>query len=465
MRSSGIIKIGFLPFYIKLYDDVDPSMRTPMETCMKTVVSMLESQGIEVLLADVCRIKPEFDTAAAMFKKADADAVVTMHLAYSPSLEAIDALMSLDVPIIVLDTTPDYDLTACMEYKNLITPNHGIHGVQDMCSLLRGRSRPFWIETGHFLHSDVLTRVGSLCRAAKAAKTFHSARVGTVGGSFKGMGDFYISPLDFKSRIGAEVVEFSKNDALKYLAAVEDAEIKVEQDYDKTRFEVQINNLEDYRLATKSGLALRKWVEAAGLTALTVNFLNLDESGLPKMPFAELSKAMMRGIGYAGEGDILTAGLVAALMAAWPNTSFTEMFCPDWKENIILLSHMGEMNLNLSSRRPFMTDCPFTYNCTGDTSAAYGTLKGGGAVLVNLAPMETGLSLIVTAVEMLDMGLEFGAYRKSMQGFFRPKLPLSEFLKAYSKAGGTHHSALVYGVCEDDIVAFGEMMGFKVTVI
>jgi L-arabinose isomerase len=279
------------------------------------------------------------------------------------------------------------------------------------------------------------------------------------------MGDFYISPSGFKSKIGAEVIEFLENDARKYLADIEDAEIKAEQDYDKNRFDVQISSFENYWLATKSGLALRKWVKSAGLTALTVNFLDLDKSGLPKMPFAELSKAMMCGIGYAGEGDILTAGLVAALMAVWPNTTFTEMFCPDWKENIILLSHMGEMNLNLSSRRPFMTDCPFNYNRTGDTSAAYGTLKGGDAVLVNLAPMDSGFSLIVTAVEMLDIGLEFGAYRKSMQGFFRPKLPLPEFLRVYSKTGGTHHSALVYGVCEDDIATFGEMMGFKVAII
>jgi L-arabinose isomerase len=141
------------------------------------------------------------------------------------------------------------------------------------------------------------------------------------------------------------------------------------------------------------------------------------------------------------------------------------MFCPDWKENIILLSHMGEMNLNLSKRRPFMTDCAFNYNSTGNTSAAYGTLKGGHAVLVNLAPMGPGFSLIAAPVEMLDIGLEFGTYRASTQGFFRHSLPLPEFLKAYSKAGGTHHSALVYDVCADDIAAFGEMMGFDVKVI
>jgi L-arabinose isomerase len=465
MHSNGKIKIGFLPFYIKLYDDADPNRRIPMETCMRTAVSMLEAQEIEVVLAGVCHIRPEFESAVSVFTASGVDAVVTMHLAYSPSLEAIDALMSLKVPIIVLDTTLDYNFIASMEYRNCLSPNHGIHGVQDMCCLLRSRKRPFWIEAGHLLHSDVMARIGRLCKAAKAAKAFRGARVGTVGGAFEGMGDFYISPAEFRSKIGAEVVEFPEGEALKYLAGVGEGDIKTEQEYDKRHFEVQISNDEDYRLSVKAGLALRRWMEASGLTAVTVNFLNIDKSGLPKMPFAELSKAMMRGTGYAGEGDILTAALTGALMTVWPNTTFTEMFCPDWKENIILLSHMGEMNLNLSSRKPLMTDCAFKWNSTGGTSAAYGTLKGGRAVLVNLAPMGSEFSLIAAPVEMLDIGLESGAYRTSMQGFFRHALALPEFLKAYSKSGGTHHSALVYDVSADDIAAFGGMMGFNVEVI
>ena len=46
------------------------------------------------------------------FNDADVDAVITQHLAYSPSLESIDALMTIKAPLIVFDTTPDYDLIA-----------------------------------------------------------------------------------------------------------------------------------------------------------------------------------------------------------------------------------------------------------------------------------------------------------------------------------------------------------------
>ena len=78
---------------------------------------------------------------------------------------------------------------------------------------------------------------------------------------------------------------------------------------------------------------------------------------------------MERGGGYAGEGDVLTAGLVGALMSVYPETTFTEMFCPDWKEDKILLSHMGESNPRLASWKPLLADTPFNYNSCGNTVA------------------------------------------------------------------------------------------------
>ena len=104
------IRVGYLPLYIKLYDDSNPKTREPLEKYMHTLISMIEGEDIEVIPADVCRIKPEFDAAAKMFNDADVDAVITQHLAYSPSLESIEALLSIKAPLIVFDTTPDYDL-------------------------------------------------------------------------------------------------------------------------------------------------------------------------------------------------------------------------------------------------------------------------------------------------------------------------------------------------------------------
>ena len=128
------IKIGYLPFYIKLYDDKGPQWRVSCVEYMNKLIKMIEKRGIEVVPADeICRLKPEFDRAAAKFNADDEIcAVITQHLAYSPSLESIDALKSLKAPIIVFDTTPSLELIKYSDTEDRIMDNHGIHGVQDM---------------------------------------------------------------------------------------------------------------------------------------------------------------------------------------------------------------------------------------------------------------------------------------------------------------------------------------------
>jgi len=459
------IKVGYLPLYIKLYDDADLNLRRPLVAYMETLISMLESQGLEIVRADVCRVKEEFDAATEMFNREDVNAVITQHLAYSPSLESIEAFLNLKAEIIVLDTTPDYELVSVAGCQNRINDNHGIHGVQDMCNLLKQHGRKYTICAGHAMHDEVIAETVGMCRAASAAKAYRNAKVGSVGGSFVGMGDFRISDEDYKQKIGAEVL-YMTPDMVKILVnEVTEEELQAEIARDKKRFTWEVENEECYKEAVKSGLAIRKWAEKEKLTATTVNFLTLDECGLPKMPFAECSKMMERGLGYAGEGDVLTAGLVGALRSVYPETTFVEMFCPDWKDDVILLSHMGEANLSLAKWKPVITDCPFTFNSCGDTAALYFCMKPGKAVYVNLAPMGEKFTLIVTPVELLDAGLEFGIYRYAIQGWMKPCKRVKEFLKEYSMLGGTHHSAMVYGADLEEIVAFGRMMGFEVEVI
>ncbi len=459
------IKIGYLPFYIKLYDD-NGQDRTPLTDHMKKLVALLESKGLTVVLPpEIPRIREEFQRAVDHFIREDVDCVVTQHLAYSPSLESIDALLRLDVPIIVFDTTPDYQLLAVADTKNCIDNDHGIHGVQDMTCMLKKHHKPYYICAGHAFHSDVADRVAGLCRAAAASRFFKRERIGSVGGSFDGMGDFRIDDDTLKNGIGPKVLYMDHALGTEYASLVTEEEIDFEIALDRQKYDVQVQNEDNYRLTTKSGLAVRKWMEKEQLDAVTVNFLTLDKAGLPKMPFPECCKTLERGRGYAGEGDVLTAGLVGALASVYPGTTFVEMFCQDWERDVLLLSHMGESNPRLTEWSPLVTDMRFRYNSCGDTVSMFGCYKAGPVVYVNLAPMDGYFSMIVTKGEMLKEGLKDGAYGRNTQGWFKPRMPLPEFLEKYSYAGGTHHSAMIYDADIDEIVAFGRMMGFEVTVI
>ncbi|MCK5527492.1 MAG: hypothetical protein KAJ05_10100, partial [Candidatus Latescibacteria bacterium] len=101
-------KIGLLGLYLELYDHSMPENRPRVNEFYQTIAGEMEKRGIEVITASICRLKPEFASAVKSFEDAQVDAIVTLHLAYSPSLESSDILTETSLPILVLDTTPTY---------------------------------------------------------------------------------------------------------------------------------------------------------------------------------------------------------------------------------------------------------------------------------------------------------------------------------------------------------------------
>ena len=212
---------------------------------------------------------------------------------------------------------------------------------------------------------------------------------------------------------------------------------------------------------------MRAWLEDEKLTAFTVNFLAVTRAaGIPTVPFLEASLAMSRGVGYAGEGDTLTASLVGALASGFPATTFTEMFCPDWKGSRIFLSHMGEVNPALLAGRPRLVEYPFPFTDAANPARLVGCLRGGRAVFVNLAPLGAGrYRLIVAPGDMVAPVRGRDRMLDTVHGWFRPRRRVPAFLEEYSRLGGTHHAALVYGDAASAIEAFGQFMGWETVLL
>ncbi len=458
-------RFGLLPLYLKLYDDTDDgTWRARIDEFPRTIASELQARGLEVVSAPVCRVEKEFKAAVKKLETEAVDAIVTLHLAYSPSLESSAVLAATSLPLLVLDTTPTYSYAPRQDPKELMY-NHGIHGVQDMCNLLLRNGKPFLLEAGHWKHSDVLDRISALAVPARMAAVLRRARVGIMGTPFKGMGDFSVPPAKIRSSIGAKVKSMEQETLTRLLAGVKDTEITTEMEEDGRRFAPDGVSPEVHERSVKLGLAIRRWIQKERLSAITFNFLDMTKkTGYITAPFLEMSKAMERGMGYAGEGDTLTALLVAGLLAGFPDTSFTEMFCPDWEHNAIFLSHMGEVNPRLLEGRPQLREMDYPYSKTGNPAFIVGRFKPGEVIFVNLAPTAAGYRLIVAPAQMLPVsGVD--RMKESVRGWFSPRLPVADFLAAYSRLGGTHHLAVTYAKDTKPFEALGVLMGWDVVVI
>jgi L-arabinose isomerase len=459
--------VGLLPLYLELYDRSSPEIRPDIEGFYKKAADKLQNSGLDVITSPVCRLAKEFACAMDHFEKSHVDAVVTLHLAYSPSLESEDALKKTPLPIIILDTTPNFTFDQNTG-SDAIMYNHGIHGVQDMCNLLIRNKKTFTICAGHMDRCDVIERVVKAAKAAVMVTGLKNSRVGLVGNPFNGMGDFSIPLAEMEKDLGIKVVPYDFKKGESYIARVSEDEINAEYKRDSERFEIDKNlSREVYDHSVRVCLAIRRWVKEEKISALSINFneASVNNKGLPVMPFTECSTAMAEGLGYAGEGDVLTAAFTGALLSVFEETTFTEMFCPDWEHGTVFMSHMGEYNYNIADGKPFLTEKPFPFTDAENPTVAYKTMKGGKATLINFAPFGKGVYGIIAAPgEMIAISGE-NKMREAVNGWFRPKMKLETFLEEYSRCGGTHHSALVYGNVTEEIKQFAAFLGCKINLL
>jgi len=460
-------RAGLLPFYLKLYDDLLPACRDGFAEYVQRIRAGLEMRGVEVVMAPVCRVAEEFEAAIKQFEQDGVDGIVTLHLAYSPSLEALGAFCGTSLPVIILDATMDAGFGISVAADRIMY-NHGVHGVMDFASMLRRRRRPFEIVAGHDADPQVLDRVAENVRAAVAAGALRGSRVLRVGHTFAGMGDFCVEEDVLADKLGITVRQVGLDTLDEAVQSVSDEALDRELAADRERFACELPD-EAHERSARVGLGLRRILEEGGYDAFSVNFQVFDRADRPAntMPFFEISKAMGRGIGYGGEGDVLTAALVGALARAFGAVTFTEIFCADWAGNSLFLSHMGEISPSVAGATPRVISKPFFMGGSLDPAVLTCAVKPGPAVFVNLVPgPDDTFSLIVAPVDVLSEGTSLDpSMRDMVRVWVRPRGEVATFLEAYSRAGGTHHSALVLGNRMSAVAAFGRMCGLEVVLL
>lgn len=476
-------RVGVLPLYLALYDQVAPQYRPQVEAFARRVASRLAGAGLAVELASICCVRADVERAVADLTSRDIDLLATLHLAYSPSLEAADVLSACHLPLVLLDTTPARRFAEDATMDDLFT-NHGIHGVQDLACMLRRSGRPYAVATGHvddeaFLREVVAAalrgaqgrprpnrrrhpeRSRGAAQGARMARHFRSTRVLVFGDEFPGMGDFAVEPEVAARALGMEVDRVSVPQLADRVRQVSGDELAAEALADRERYDCSRIPADLLSATNRVGLGVRAMLEESGAAAFSFNFQSFSrELGTATVPFLEASKAMARGVGYAGEGDALTAALVGALLQVVGEVTFTEMFCPDWEGNAIFMSHMGECNPAVAAARPVMVEKEYVFGSAENPVIVVFPVRPGPATLINVAPGPgDSFGVICSRVRVLDRWLP-QRFPEVPHFWIEPAdMGLRDFLRRYSECGGTHHLALVLGDYLEPVRLMAAMMG------
>ncbi len=463
MERRRTPKIGLLPLMLELYDRSNPELK-PRQAQFAQQIANILSRDIKVTAAPVCNARQQVEAAVKEFEARDCEGIIVVHLSYAPSLISASALSPSPLPLLLLNTTPAPKMDADLTPEDIMQ-NHGIHGVQDLANVLLRAGKTYHIISGHISTPGMVAKVLGWCHAALVVRFWRQMRVGLIGQPFEGMGDFSVDLTALQEVVGPQVVRISPREVAELAEQVSSEQVQAEVEADRQQFApVADLDPELHAISVRAGLGLLRAVQEYDLDALAMHFMAFnDVPEIGTVPFLGISKLQAMGIGYAGEGDVACASLVAAMAQYFGKAGFTEMFCPDWQGNQILMAHMGECNPVLAEEKPILKSVPFPYGELTEPVIAVAGMAPGPATLVNLVCVEQG-TFRLTAVEVAVS--DFPVLELAMPHFkIQLPLPLGEFLTKYSEAGGSHHLAIIPGHLAEEVRILAELVGLEYKLI
>jgi L-arabinose isomerase len=436
------VKIGLMGLTLSLYKKNIPALMPYLEQFSAELKALL-SKTFETIHYPLAYNRKTIGAGFRLFEKQKVDGIILVFLSYSQSLEILNAIRKTEIPLLIWNTQKIAEIDNRFGEQEMLE-NHGMHGVQDLASVLLREKIDFSIVTGHYRDKKALSAVNDWCVTAHSVSRVSSARIGRIGSIFPQMGDFAITPEVLDSVLGPVTVEI-ENSELRKFSRFKFSEREVAAKYlpvdvswsGKIDGKVRLN-------ALKSVQFLDTIVKEKGLSALAVNFEGMGKE-MP-MPFLGISCLMKNGLGYGGEGDIYsaTAVLLGHLLSD-NRATFTEMFTTDYKNSRIFISHMGESNIGLRRDGPvrLVLNRMQLGNRIPSVVPVF-SIKPGRYTLLNLAgEYGGGLKFISSLVEVEDR--EPLKTMNTPHFFIKPERNVEDFLTDYSKEGGTHHLALIEG--------------------
>lgn len=451
-------RVGLLPLMLNLYRSVFPDLPKKQGAFLRFLATRME-RFADVIVAEISTTRSEVQAAVRHLESEDVDLIAVVFIAYAPSLSALRPLLGTQRPLLLVSTVPSSSMGRGMSGEDILL-NHGVHGYMDLANVLRRVGRPFGFVSGAKEDERLWRELEGWARAALAVTKLQGAKIGMVGYTFDGMGDLAVDLTRLNADLGPEIEHIPLTLLAEYVQWVSEAEVQAEVERDRRRYIVtpQVDSFV-HGEANALYLALKQVIEDWHLDGFTMHFQAvLENPELKAPPFLGVSKLQEEGVAYAGEGDVLgvTANLVLKYLTG--RTMFTEIFCPDFEGNRLVMAHMGESNPAFGVRTVLRRKL-FPFGGSIDPVVA--------DVEVSPAQRATLLNLAVTKGQRFQFTTITGeicprlpaAEDVDMPYFhFRPEIDVAALLSTYGQAGGTHHFAITDAHKVSEIEKLADMM-------
>jgi len=455
-------RIGVLGIMQDLYDDMIPGIAVRQEGYAAELAATLAPVG-EFVPSRAVKYREDAERELREFEAAGLDGVLVVMLTYGPAMRVARLLSESRLPVCLANIQPEPAVTAAWDMADM-TYNQGVHGAQDTANAMVRAGRRFCVLTDDWRSDSFRLDVGRWARAAAAVTAWKSLKTAIFGYAMNDMGDIRVDESALIRTLGPEILAVAPGDMYRGMLAVTDAQVADVVAFEDERFEVDPRlSAEERQDHARMQVAIEQILTERGLGAYTAHFDAIGEDGrFSRLPLAAASSLMAKGYGYAAEGDVLTACLVAAGHTLIGDAHFTEMYAMDFPSDSVLMSHMGEGNWRIArADQPVrLIKRPLGIGRLADPPTFLFQYQPGPATLATLVSLEgERFRLVVAEGENLDSpplpALEMP------YGQFRPATGLRECLNGWLTAGGPHHEVMNLGHHAADWREFCRLAGIE----
>ena len=442
-QSNGL-RIGILlpvaDLYHRLWADIDDAL----ERLGNQVSPRLQDAGIEAYCSPAVSTPEQVAAASDSLDDQEVDLLVVALAPYCPSGVLASTLAKLRLPVLLWPMQSILRLEPERYDAETVKLNHGVHAVQDLANVLGKMDTAFGVIHGHHEQPDFIEELKHWARAGRILRSMQTAHPAQVGGHFEHMLDLQVGQDEFIRRMGlrpeivstaefADVAEGAGSNEIAERTKSYRRTFSVGPDVDSSLLEK----------TARGEIALRAILARTESTACGLNFLELcnDERVADGLHVAA-SMLMSEGMGYAGEGDWVTAVLVRGMQRGLGVASFSEVFSIGYADNRLLLKHWGEGNFAMARARPRLVASMFTDRCPAQFAIVDFEFEPGEMTLVNINSTAEGRGQLVSIRGRITE--DHLPNIDGPRGVFQPSCPdVRGLLTEYAYAGGSHHMALV----------------------
>jgi L-arabinose isomerase len=455
-------RIGILGIMQDLYDDMIPGIAQRQEGYAAELAAHL-SDVAEFTPSKAIKYREDAERAMREFEDADLDGVLVVMLTYGPAMRVARLLSESRLPICLANIQPEPAVTPAWDMADM-TYNQGVHGAQDTANAMVRAGKRFAVLTDDWKTARFREDVGRWARAAATVTAWKRLKVAIFGYAMNEMGDIRVDENALVRTLGPEIISVAQGDLWRGMQVASDAAVAAVIDFENANFEIDPGLSQTERTDhARMQVAIETILNERGFGAYTAHFDAIGEDGrFSRLPLAAASTLMAKGYGYAAEGDVLTACMVAAGHVLIGDAHFTEMYAMDFPSGSILQSHMGEGNWKIARKdRPVrLIKRPLGIGRLGDPPTFLFQYQPGPATLATLVSLEGDkFRMVVAEGENLD-SQELPALEMPY-GQFRPASGLRACLNGWLAAGGPHHEVMNLGHHAEDWKAFCQLAGVE----